>query len=45
MHLQTLDWLIIAATLIICFAPALFFAKRSGQSTSEFFAKIGRAHV
>ena len=42
MHLQTLDWLIIAATLIICFAPALFFAKRSGQSTSEFFAS-GRA--
>ena len=31
---------IIAATLIVCFAPALFFAKRSGQSTSEFFGSI-----
>src|SRR6478752_3842436 len=42
MHLQTLDWIIIAASLLICFVPALFFAKRSGKSTSEFFAS-GRA--
>ena len=42
MHLQTIDWIIIAASLLICFVPALFFAKRSGKSTSEFFAS-GRA--
>jgi solute:Na+ symporter, SSS family len=37
-HLQLLDWLIVAAILIICFAPALFFGKRAGKNTSEFFA-------
>ncbi len=38
MQLATIDWLILAATLAICFAPALFFGRRAGQSTSEFFA-------
>jgi Na+/proline symporter len=38
MHLQTIDWIIVAATLIVCFGPALFFSKRAGKSTSEFFA-------
>jgi len=38
MHLQLIDWLIVAFTLLICFVPALFFGKRSGKSTSEFFA-------
>ncbi len=38
MHLQLLDWLIIVVTLIVCFVPALFFGKRAGKSTSEFFA-------
>jgi Na+/proline symporter len=42
MHLQTVDWVIVAATLLICFVPALFFGKRAGRSTSEFFAS-GRA--
>jgi solute:Na+ symporter, SSS family len=37
MHLQLIDWLIVLATLFICFVPALFFAKRAGQNTSEFF--------
>jgi Na+/proline symporter len=37
MHLQLIDWLIVAFTLIICFFPALFFGKRAGKSTSEFF--------
>jgi solute:Na+ symporter, SSS family len=37
-HLQLIDWIIVAATLLICFAPALFFGKRAGKSTSEFFA-------
>lgn len=42
MHLEPLDWLVAAVCLIVCFAPALFFGKRAGQSTSEFFAS-GRA--
>ena len=38
MHITLLDWLIVAATILVCFVPALFFAKRSKSSTSEFFA-------
>ncbi len=42
MRLQLVDWLIVAATLLACFVPALFFGRRAGRSTSEFFAS-GRA--
>ena len=42
MQLQLLDWIIVAVILFICFAPALIYRKRSGESTSEFFAS-GRA--
>jgi Na+/proline symporter len=38
MHLATIDWVIAVASVLICFIPALFFGKRSGKSTSEFFA-------
>ncbi len=38
MHLVALDWVIVAVTILICFVPALFFGKRAGSSTSEFFA-------
>ncbi len=38
MQLQFIDWVIVAGTLLICFVPALFFGKRAGKSTSEFFA-------
>lgn len=38
MHLQLLDWVIVGVTLAVCFGPALFFGKRAGKSTSEFFA-------
>src|SRR5512141_3399422 len=38
MHVQPLDWLIIAVTLAICFVPALFFGRRSGKDTAEFLA-------
>ena len=38
MQLHTIDWVIAAICLLICFAPALFVAKRSGKSTAEFFA-------
>jgi Na+/proline symporter len=38
MQLHTLDWVIALLAVAICFAPALFVAKRSGKSTAEFFA-------
>jgi solute:Na+ symporter, SSS family len=38
MHLHTIDWLIVFVLLVICFGPGLFFGKRSGKNTSEFFA-------
>jgi SSS family solute:Na+ symporter len=38
MILHPIDWIIAAACLLICFLPALAFGKRSGKSTSEFFA-------
>lgn len=37
MHLTWIDWLIVVASLALCFAPALFFGKRAGQDTSQFF--------
>jgi solute:Na+ symporter, SSS family len=37
-HLELIDWVIVVFTLLICFGPALFFGKRAGKNTSEFFA-------
>jgi Na+/proline symporter len=37
MRLHLIDWIIVAFSLGICFVPALFFAKRAGKNTSEFF--------
>src|SRR5436853_6871928 len=42
MHLQIIDWIIVAVILVICFAPALFMGRRAGRSASEFFVS-GRA--
>jgi len=42
MHLQPIDWLIVIFTIVVCFFPALFFGRRAGKSTSEFFVS-GRA--
>jgi Na+/proline symporter len=42
MQLTSIDWIIAAICLLICFVPALFFGKRAGRSTSEFFVS-GRA--
>lgn len=36
------DWLVFAACMVAIFLPALFFARRAGRNTSEFFAS-GRA--
>ena len=38
MKLQLIDWVVIVFSLLICFIPALFFGKRGGKNTSEFFA-------
>src|SRR5579863_5609039 len=38
MQLHTIDWVIALISVAICFAPALFFGRRSGKSTAEFFA-------
>ena len=38
MQLHTIDWIIAAICVLICFVPALFVAKRSGKNTAEFFA-------
>jgi Na+/proline symporter len=42
MQLQWLDWIVAGVCLLVCFAPALFFGRRAGQDTSEFFVS-GRA--
>ena len=38
MQLHTIDWIIAFLSISICFVPALFFGKRSGKNTAEFFA-------
>ena len=42
MHFVAIDWVIIAASIVISFLPAIFFAKRAGSHTAEFFTS-GRA--
>lgn len=42
MQLNALDWWVVAACLAAAFAPALWFARRAGRGTDEFFAS-GRA--
>ena len=37
MNISWIDWVIAAASILVCFIPALFLAKRSGSSTAEFF--------
>ncbi len=37
-----LDWSIVIGSILICFVPALWMARRAGQSTAEFFTS-GRA--
>ncbi len=42
MTLTLVDWTIVAGSIIVCFIPALFMARRAGSSTAEFFTS-GRA--
>jgi solute:Na+ symporter, SSS family len=37
MRLTQLDWLIVAASIVVSFIPAIVFARRAGSSTAEFF--------
>jgi SSS family solute:Na+ symporter len=37
MRVTTLDWIIVALSLAISFAPAVLLARRAGKSTAEFF--------
>ena len=37
MRLVPLDWLIVVASILISFAPAVLLARRAGSSTAEFF--------
>jgi SSS family solute:Na+ symporter len=38
MQLQPLDWFVAILCVLVCFVPGLFFGRRAGQNTSEFFA-------
>ncbi|MHB1034903.1 MAG: sodium:solute symporter family protein [Pirellulales bacterium] len=38
MQLNAIDWIIVVVSLLVCFVPALFFGKRAGKGTAEFFA-------
>ncbi len=42
MHLTTLDWVIVLASIGLSFLPAVWMARRAGQNTTEFFTS-GRA--
>src|SRR5439155_3370219 len=37
MRFVALDWLVIAASIVVSFLPAIFFARRASRSTAEFF--------
>ena len=42
MQLTTLDWVIVIGSIALSFVPAVWMARRAGQSTTEFFTS-GRA--
>ena len=42
MRITTLDWIIVAISIVVSFLPAVLLAKRAGSSTAEFFTS-GRA--
>ena len=42
MQLTSLDWQIVAISMVLSFLPALWLARRAGSSTAEFFTS-GRA--
>lgn len=38
MQLNSLDWIVVTIALLAAFSPAMYFARRAGKGTSEFFA-------
>jgi Na+/proline symporter/dTDP-glucose pyrophosphorylase len=38
MRLDTVDWLVVVVSLIVCYAPAVFYLRRARASTAEYFA-------
>ena len=38
MRLAPLDWIVIIGASLICYIPALFYGRRAGKNTAEFFA-------
>ncbi len=38
MQLTSLDWIVIAVSLFVCFLPAALLARRAGRSSTEFFS-------
>src|SRR5947199_8861728 len=42
MRLATIDWIIVATSIVVSFIPALWLARRAGRNTAEFFTS-GRA--
>ena len=38
MHVTPLDWVIVVATVLVALVPSLFFIRRAGKATAEFFA-------
>ena len=42
MQLNSFDWIIVAVSIAVSFAPAVWLARRAGSSTAEFFTS-GRA--
>lgn len=42
MQLNSLDWLVVALSLLVTFLPVIFYARRSARGADEFFAS-GRA--
>src|SRR3990170_7779944 len=37
MQLTSLDWAIVALSIVVSFLPAIWLARRAGRSTAEFF--------
>ncbi|MDQ6886046.1 MAG: sugar phosphate nucleotidyltransferase [Gemmatimonadota bacterium] len=37
MQLTSLDWVIVVVSLVLCYLPAMFYLRRAGTSTAEFF--------
>ena len=43
MRLIPLDWIIVVASIVVSFLPAVLLARRAGSSTAEFFTSGARA--